>query len=73
MEAIVPDIIHRVTEDRRHLWRLSRPTPMFRPETTRAVGCSGPCPFKLLRSPRIETPQPAWATCSNDPVNPVRV
>lgn len=45
---------------------------MFTPESSRAAGCWGSCPFKLLTPPGIETLQLAWAVCSSDLANHVR-
>lgn len=65
-------IIHWVPEDRKHLWRMSGPIPMFRPESTRAAVGWGPYPFKVLTPARIETSLLPWASCSRNPVSHVR-
>lgn len=44
----------------RHHWTSPDPIPLLTASSTTA-GCSGPCPVEF---PKMEIPQPLWASCS---------
>ena len=55
---------HIMVEVGRDLWRSPGPTPLAQAWPPRA-SFSGLCPHGFWISPRMEAPQPPWATCSS--------
>lgn len=59
---------HRVIEVKRDLRRSSGPNPLAHVAHAGALtlaGCPGPCPDGFWVSPKLETPQSPWPTCSH--------